>query len=132
MQKLLFTILIGWLGLIPVLLSQTQVKSTQHQILGKWQAADDDSRQIEFSVGNDGLFWGKTISSSRDGKMVAGHLLFQNCRFDTQSKTWKGTMQPPNSSLQINVEISISAANKMKAVARKLLLSKTFYFTKMQ
>jgi hypothetical protein len=131
MQKLLLTVLIGWLGWIPVSLSQAQTLNTQYRILGKWRATDDDSKQMEFFEGDGGLFWGRTTSSSRDGKITAGHLLFQKCRFDTRSKTWKGTMHPPGSSLQLNVEISIAVTGQMQVVARKLLLSKTFYFTKM-
>jgi hypothetical protein len=101
-----------------------------NDILGKWQATEDYSKQVEFFKSAEGYIDGKALGDSQDKKMKAGQLIFQKCWFDEGEKNWKGTMRPPGSSIEVNATFSIEKDGKLKVVIRKFLMSKTMYFNK--
>jgi uncharacterized protein (DUF2147 family) len=115
---------------IPFLYYESISAQSANDLLGKWKAAEDGSRQIEFYLSTDGYFYGKAIGNSSDGKMKAGHLFLQKIWYDAASKSWKGTLHPPDANMSIDARITIDSQAKMKVVGQKFFMTKTIYFTK--
>lgn len=93
-------------------------------IIGQWQDEKEPDRQMEFYLDKDGLYYAKTINSKRK-EMINGQVLVKKLKFDEVSKTFKGTMSPPDANLELNATMTIVTNDKLKIVAKKLVMSKT-------
>jgi hypothetical protein len=102
----------------------------QKDILGKWRAAEDTSRQVEMYQAKDGLYYAKVINSS-DKNAKNGHNLLQKLVYDAQKNTFKGKLVPPEKGIEIDATASFDSANKLKVVSKKFFITKTFYFIRL-
>jgi hypothetical protein len=101
-----------------------------NDLLGKWNAEDDATKQVEFFLSTDGYFYGKAVGNSSDGKMKAGHLFLQKIWYDAANKSWKGTLHPPDVNMSIDARITVDGHQKIKVVGQKFFMTKTIYFIK--
>ena len=100
-------------------------------ILGKWKGEEDASRQIEFYQEKDGSFSGKVINDN--GKSPQnGHRIFTQLKYDEQSKAYTGQMMPPDAKMSINATLTFFGDNRLQVVGKKFLLTKVFYFARIQ
>jgi hypothetical protein len=93
-------------------------------IIGQWQDQKEPDRQMEFYLDKDGLYYAKIINSKKK-EMMNGQVLLKKLKYDQISKTFKGTMSPPDANLELNATVTIVTNDKLKIVAKKLVMSKT-------
>jgi uncharacterized protein (DUF2147 family) len=98
-------------------------------ITGNWKNEDKDKpMEMEIYLAKDGSYYGKVINSSDPAKN--GTLAIKSLRYDETAKKWKGTLQPPDINMTLNITITMENTNRPKMVAKKMLMSKTMYLTR--
>jgi hypothetical protein len=97
--------------------------------IGKWKNEEDTKRVIEIYLAKDGFYYGKGVGETNKN-IKAGHLIFRKCKYDSNSKSLKGTMHPPDKLVEMNVNIQLEKDGKLKVVAKKLFMTKTLVFIK--
>ena len=102
-----------------------------NDITGKWKTEDHIKMQAEIYLGTDGLYYGKIIQDQDNPKTI-GKIILKKLKYDNKSATYKGLMSPPDKDAELNATLSLENENKIKIVARKLILSKTIYFTRVK
>jgi hypothetical protein len=76
--------------------SQTSFSQTGNEILGNWKAEDKDKNmQMEIYLAKDGKYYSKVINSN-SSKSKNGTLVMKSLEYDAASKTYQGTMSPPD------------------------------------
>jgi uncharacterized protein (DUF2147 family) len=108
-------------ALLCMLAARAQTAST---IIGQWKDEKEPDRQMEFYLDKDGFYYAKTINSKKK-EMVNGQVLVKKLKYDEALKTFKGTMSPPDANLELNATVTIVTNDKLKIVAKKLVMSKT-------
>lgn len=106
---------------------------TQSQIdlIGNWQNEERSDMVTEFYLAKDGLVYGKRKESKKDLKNEE-HIFIKKLKYSSDTKTFMGTMTPPDKDILLNVVISFENKDRIKMVARKLLMSKTIYFKRIK
>lgn len=95
-----------------------------NDISGKWKAEDDSSKLIEIYLAKDGFYYGKANNPKQTGYK---QIMINKLQYNAGNKTYKGTMTPPDMDMTMNVTISFVTKTKLKVVAKKIIMSKTFY-----
>lgn len=114
------------------LFSVTSFAQSPHAIIGKWKPEEKDKQmEMEIYLAKDGKYYGKRINdkSSNSGN---GTLIMKSLSYDAGSKTYKGTMSPPDAGISLNVTLSLASADSIKIVARKLVMKKVFYLVRIK
>jgi hypothetical protein len=114
-------------ALLCMLALRAQTAST---IIGQWKDEKEPDRQMEFYLEKDGLYYAKTINSKKK-ELVNGQVLVKKLKYDEASKTFKGTMSPPDANLELNATVTIVSNDKLKIVAKKLVMSKTIHLVRL-
>gem|GEM_PF-6253371 len=97
-------------------------------ITGKWRnETDEQLSTIEIFKDHDGLLYGKQFEKNNDPK---DSVVLKKLSYYPESKIYKGTMSPPGAGLTLNVTVTLINPSRIKIVAKKLLFSKTFYFSR--
>jgi hypothetical protein len=104
---------------------------TTSAIIGQWKDEKEPDRQMEFYLDKDGLYYAKTINSKKK-EMANGQVLIKKLKYDEASKIFKGTMSPPDANLELNATVTIVANDKLKIVAKKLVMSKTIHLIRIK
>jgi hypothetical protein len=104
---------------------------TASAIIGQWRDEKETDRQMEFYQDKDGLYYAKTINSKKK-EMTNGQVLVKKLKYDEISKTFKGTMSPPDANLELNATVTIVTNDKLKIVAKKLVMSKTIHLIRIK
>lgn len=99
--------------------------TNEKRIIGIWQAKEENNRKIEIYQDKDGLYQGKSISHTNGQKSSN---VIKNLKYDATSKSYMGTMSPPDKDITLNVTITITDNDELKVVTRKLLITKTMFF----
>jgi hypothetical protein len=84
-----------------ILFSISISAQTEKNIIGKWKGEDKQGMETEFYLDKDGLYYGKIIKDV-DKKGVLGKIIFKKMKYDPKSKSFKGTMSPPDRDIEIN------------------------------
>jgi uncharacterized protein (DUF2147 family) len=93
-------------------------------IIGQWQDEREPDRQMEFYLDKDGLYYAKIINSKKK-EMMNGQVLVKKLKYDEVTKTFKGTMTPPDANLELSATVTMVSHDNLKIVAKKLVMSKT-------
>jgi uncharacterized protein (DUF2147 family) len=115
-------------GIISVflLLATAGFAQTANSITGNWKNEDKDKPlEMEIYLAKDGSYYGKVINNSDPAKN--GTLAIKSLIYDETAKKWKGTLQPPDINMTLNITITMENANRLKMAAKKMLMSKTIY-----
>ncbi len=102
----------------PVIFAQSRAPIT-----GKWKGEEKKDLIIDIYQATDSLFYGK----DQQGKVVLRQL-----QFDSKSSTYKGKMVPPDKDIALDLVVFTETTGKLKLVARKFVMTKTFYLTKIK
>ena len=100
------------------------LKAAEADLAGQWWVADREL-MIQMYQTNDGAWQGKIEASPRAAEV--GHRVIRDARFD--AGVYRGTLSMPDTG-SASVELSMKTATSLKVVAKKLLLSKTFLWTR--
>jgi hypothetical protein len=109
----------------------TMYAAVPNSLIGKWKGEDKPNNHTEFFVAKDGFYYGKLIYEGVETKNL-GNLIFKKVKFNSAKNNYQGKMCPPDANLEIDATISFITPNKLKIVLKKLLLSKTIYFVRIQ
>lgn len=105
---------------------------TANAVIGKWQNEDKDKAiQMEIYLAKDGKYYGKIINDNKK-KSKNGTIAISGLLFNENTQTYKGTMQPPDTDINLNVIVSLENTNRLKVVAKKLFMSKTMYLSRIK
>lgn len=103
------------MSLIASLIFATQPEAA---IAGTWK---DSEREIVIVIRREkDAWWGRVLSSPRAeevGKTIFTHLLFNGARY-------LGSMTKPDDDMQLEVDMALTNANTIEAIAKKWVLSK--------
>lgn len=129
MRTIFLNSLSKWLILL--LITTTDISQNQNSLIGKWKGEKETGKQSEFYLAKDGFYYGKICADAEKAENV-GKIIMKKLVYDATSKTFKGTMSPPDRDLELNVTISFVTNDRIKVVAKKFVMSKTMYFTRIK
>lgn len=95
-----------------------------NDIVGKWKAEDDSAKLVEIYLATDGFYYGKANNPKQAGYEKT---MMNKLQYDPASKTYKGSMTPADMNMTLNVTINSVSKTRLKIVAKKFMMSKTFY-----
>jgi hypothetical protein len=114
-----------------ILYINSMYASVPNSLIGKWKGEDKPNNHTEFFVAKDGFYYGKLIYEGSETKNL-GKILFKKLSYNSTTKEFKGTMSPPDSNAELNMTISFLGNDKLKVVAKKLLMTKTIYLLRIK
>lgn len=96
-------------------------------ISGDWENEDSEKQvQMKIYKASDGLLYGQ-ITDDKTSSTVNGKMILKALRWNEESKTFTGKMQPPHTGIELNITVTQLTNNRMKIVAKKLMMTKTMY-----
>jgi Uncharacterized protein conserved in bacteria (DUF2147) len=107
--------------------SQVLYAQNADAILGKWKNLEEGkAMQLEIYLAQDGKYYGKIINDNSQ-PTKSGTIALKALQYDDATASYKGTMQPPDSKMEVNITATLLGNDKLKMVGKKLFMSKTFY-----
>ncbi|SDG73408.1 DUF2147 domain-containing protein [Chitinophaga filiformis] len=101
-------------------------------ITGNWKIeAKDKPAEIEIYPAKDDAYYGKIINDN-NVPSKNGTIVLKALKYDKADQAFKGTMRPPDADVDLNVTVSPVDKDRLKMTARKLLVSKTIYLTRIK
>ena len=98
------------------------------KIIGLWACGDGDDSEVQFKQDTKGL-WKGTIVNTKVARSV-GKLLFKDGVYDESSNEIRGVLIHPDSGWEVTGILSLDSARKLRVVAKKFFVKKTFYWTR--
>lgn len=121
------SILMGAILLITSL-SYSMIPQKHDDILGTWYGEEMDKSYIEVKKNKNGTYTA-VITDSQE-KSHIGKVVFTDVKFDTNSKTWKGTLTPPTRNISVDAELSSISEKNLKIEGRLFFMKKTFHWNR--
>lgn len=102
------------------------------QITGKWKT-DNESKnfQMEIYLAKDGNYCGVVINDNRQHSKN-GTVVLEKLNYNSISNRYQGIMSPPEANISLNVTLTVENNDRLKLVAKKFLMSKTMYLTRIK
>ena len=104
-------------------------QNSPNDFQGNWVTTEMDNTSINIYLAKDGYWYGKIIKS--DSKEHVGKFLLKKLKYDITKKVLTGELQRPGNGMKVNATLSVNSDGTLKVVGKKLLLSKTVYFSKL-
>ncbi|MGL4630096.1 MAG: DUF2147 domain-containing protein [Leadbetterella sp.] len=101
---------------------------TEKGIVGNWYSEEMDQSTIQIYLAKDGAYYGKIIKSPKPDHI--GAIIFHQLRFNEKEQEWSGTIRQPKKDISINAKVTMVSKDKLKLVGTKLIITKTFYLSK--
>jgi hypothetical protein len=117
--------------LCTALLSTAMSAQSANTIVGKWRDESDASKQMDIYQDKDGLYYGKP-AVEKDKKGNTAKTALKKLKYDASTQTFKGTMNPPDADMGLNVMVSFVGNDKLKFVAKKFFMTKTIYLLRIK
>lgn len=117
--------------LVLLLFSGTLSAQDKSVIVGKWTAEDRSNRQIEVYLGKDQLYYAVIVADGGASKNE-GKIMMKKLNYDDKTNHYIGIMNPPDVNMDIPVTVSFVSNDKLKILAKKLMITKTFYFIRIK
>jgi hypothetical protein len=118
--------------ILTVAFSQNTIAQAGNEIIGKWKAEEKDKNmQMEIYLAADGKYYSKIINDN-SGKSKNGSPVMKSLQYDAASKTYRGTMSPPDAGIEINVTVSLLTNDRIKIIGKKFILTKIFYLARIK
>lgn len=105
---------------------------TAGNITGNWKIeAKDKPAEMEIYLASGDAYYGKIINDNNNPS-TNGTIILKELKYNKVSQSFKGTIRPPDADIELNVTVSIVDKDHLKMVAKKLLMSKTVYLTRIK
>ena len=105
---------------------------SENDIIGNWKSEDKDKpMQMEIYKNDNGKYFSRVINDASN-KAGNGKIILQELVFDSLSKKYTGAMQPPDANISLNVTVSFENNDRLKVVAKKMLMTKTIYLQRIK
>ena len=105
-------------------------QNSANDFQGNWITAEMDNTTVNIYLAKDGYWYGKITNS--DSKEHIGKLLLHKLKYDHSKKVLTGELQRPGKGMKVNATLSLNGDGMLKVVGKKLLFSKTVYFSKIK
>lgn len=102
---------------------------TAKSILGRWKDEANPTMQTEFYAQADGQFYGKLVNHTGN-KLKNGFIVFRNITWNEQAKIFNGTLIKPEDGSEFNVTIVLTNDDRFTFRVKKLFMTKTFQFVR--
>lgn len=109
-------------------LSSINAQTLEDKVAGIWSTEDGDNSRVKMYKSQDGTWVGKIIST--DVTRSIGKFLFVEGVYNSEDNTIEGTIIIPDKEWRISTTLSIEEPNVLTVLGQKFLLSKTFYWKK--
>jgi hypothetical protein len=100
-------------------------------IIGKWKGEDKPNSHIQFYIEKDGFYYGKLVYENGKTENI-GKIMMNQLKYDDATKTYKVNMTAPDKNITLKITLSLEGNNKIKVIAKKLFITKTIYFLRVQ
>ncbi len=111
-----------------VILTLPKNLAGQEQIKGTWLAEALDNSLIMIYKDEGNYYSGKIIAS--DEAAFIDQIVLKRLKYNKKKDTWEGKIYSPRRQMEIDGKLSLESADKLKVVGSLYLLSRTFYWTK--
>jgi hypothetical protein len=102
------------------------------QITGNWKTLHTDKTlQMEIYLSENNLYYGK-VSNDSSQASKNGTLILKALEYNETTKTYKGTMSPPGAGVDLSVTVTMENNDRIKIIAKKFLMSKTMYISRVK
>lgn len=101
-------------------------------ITGKWKIdVKDKPAEMEIYLAKDDAYYGKIINDNNTPSKN-GTIVLKELKYNKASQNFKGTMRPADADIDLNVTLTAVDSDRLKMVAKKLLISRTVYLTRIK
>jgi hypothetical protein len=101
-------------------------------ITGNWRVEEKSKGvQMEIYLAKDGNYYSKIINDTSKASKN-GILVLQKLIYDEKKQQYTGTIKPPEAGLALNATVTMENANRIKIVAKKMLMSKILYLVRVK
>jgi len=105
---------------------------TAGTITGNWKfELKDETLEMEVYLATDGTYYGKLINDNSN-PTKNGTLILKKLKYNKESQKFKGTMRPHDANIELDVTVTAIDKDRLKMIAKKLLISKTMYLTRIK
>ncbi|SEP40435.1 hypothetical protein [Mucilaginibacter sp. OK283] len=105
---------------------------TNEGVIGNWKIGlKDKAMDIEIYLAKDSNYYGKIINDSHTPSKN-GVIILKKLKYNEPSKTFKGLMHPEDADIQLDVNVTVIDPDHLKMVAKKMLISRTVYLTRIK
>jgi hypothetical protein len=121
-----------FISLVSLSAPTMSVTTDKNDIAGVWKTEEKD-KDVEFEIylANDYKFYGKVVKNTKTPGNN-GRIALKELVYNERERTYTGTMQPPDATIELNVSVTLESKNRLKIVARKLLMRKTMYLKRLR
>jgi uncharacterized protein (DUF2147 family) len=111
-------------------LSAVFAQQSPNAIVGRWKGEEEGKPlQMEIYLAADGKYYGKVVNDDNK-KSKNGAIVVKQLSYIPKSNTYKGSMQPPEAAMTFNITLSLENNDRIRIVARRFLISKTMYLSR--
>jgi len=100
-------------------------------IVGKWKSVEEAGKVMEFFQQKDGSYASRRLNDLNT-EPTTETLILKDLRFDDQSKSFIGTMSPPDSKLELNATVQFVENNRIEVKTSKLFIKKTIHLIRIK
>ncbi len=106
-----------------LLVANNASSQSAKDILGHWKSVEHPDKLVEIYVGKDALCYGREVSTPNKN-------MLKQLQYNEATKTFSGTMSPPDKDITLSVNISVLNHDTLKLVAKKFFVTKTMLFVR--
>ena len=114
--------------LLTILFGISYSSFSQNQLEGNWFSDELSNASIRVSK-KDSVY--KAIIYQSDDSSYVAKVLFDDVVFIEKKKAWVGVLTHPGSGIRANAEITFLRENELKVVGKKLFMTKTLQWKKL-
>jgi uncharacterized protein (DUF2147 family) len=113
-------------------ISASGISQSTNTIIGKWKKKDGDrTMQLEIFQEKDGLYYSKIINDNNENSNNE-KIVMKALEYNDVNKNYKGTMSPPDSSMTIDITVTVVNEDKLKIVGKKFTMTKISYLDRIK
>jgi uncharacterized protein (DUF2147 family) len=105
-------------------------QNNENDITGNWYCEEIDKTTMKIFKSSDGL-WYSTILASDDKKDVGKNAL-KKLAYNPTEKLYKGDLYVSSQNFNLSAVVSLQPDGRLKVVGRRLIISKTVYWTRVK
>ena len=99
-------------------------------IVGEWYGEEQDRSTFLVTKNSDGVY--KAVVTASEKPDNIGEVVFEDVRFDTDSKTWKGALTPPGRSISVNAKFDLVKPNELFVQGKMAFISRDFIWVRIE
>ena len=93
-------------------------------IVGDWYGEEQDQSIFKVTRDKDGTY--KALVTASEEPDNIGEVVFEDVRYDSESKSWKGTLTPPGRSISVNAEFTLISNGKLQVDGKMAFITRSF------